>query len=180
MAVAWSELRGVHGHSGHVEPGPEWLLEHFRIDPWGAGLDLAVTGHPEGPVGAPSLWVHLTIASPLERRLPASAAAVVANPVKLRHVTAFYRTNQGARLTHVDVWDGGRRIKQVTTNHGSNQDFSAKAEQRNTWTVDRALGIGLGVSLRFAFDTALGGEGFIPGEVRVTGVRALFERQSPS
>ena len=180
MAVVWTELRGVHGHSAHVEPGRDWLLENFSVEPRGWGLDVGVIGHPEGPTAAPTVWVHLTVPSPLEKRLPAKTPPVIANPVTAREVTVFYRTGRGASLIEIRLWDGGRRIKRVRADHGTGQDFSARATPGNTWPVGSALGIGLGVSLWFGFSTGLGPEQAPEREFTVTGVRALFERRGPT
>jgi hypothetical protein len=177
MAVAWSELRGIHGHSGHVEFAPDWPAEHFTIDRHGWGLTVAFSGTSDHAVGGPYAWVHLAITSALQKGLP-GAGAHVTNPVTAREVNAFYRTGETTRLTAVHFWDGGRKLRAQSVSRGAGEDLSARVTRANTWPVENSLGIGLGISLQFSFDTALSGE--LRGQdFTVVGARALFERSAP-
>jgi len=179
MAIAWSELRGVHGHSAQVEFPDDWGAVPFSVERRGWGTVASVTAErPSGEAGPPFVWLHLTIASPLNEQ---AGRPLVSNPFILEKATAFFRTGGLAWLTDVHVRDGGRPFKVFDNLHVAG-DLSARefppdgGRPTNTWVLNAELQIGVGLSLRFAFS-----EGLDPEQsVTIFGARAVFSRRGPA
>lgn len=180
MTTELLEWRGVHGHSASVELSDEWPADAFAVRHagWGTDVELVpkyVPGNPDR--SGPFAWLHLALASPLE----VSSGWLVERVgwPEVNEVSVFFQTGAGALLRDVHVWDGVQRL--LTVQPQVDGDFRVQATPSNTWAVNAALRFGLGISLRFSFGTAVGGDNAEGSWITVAGARARFvlQRREP-